>query len=228
MQIYKQKNRMTIFNTLKWRLAQFLELIWWKRYLGKKDLQEYLLWKKEYWNNFIEKSDLRSYINNATSILDVGCGPAGIYLTLNEHKVVAVDPLIKDYEINLKHFERSRYPNVTFLSKAFEDFETEKGFDLIFCLNAVNHFRDFSSSIKKLQGFLNKEGILVLSIDVHRFPFFKYLFRLIPGDALHPHQHSTSDYIRLMKPYLSVECIDHIVLNNGNIFNYEVLIYRKR
>jgi len=219
---------MTIFNTLKWKLAQFLELLWWKKYLGKKDLQEYLLWKKEYWNNFIEKSDLRSHINKATSVLDVGCGPAGIYLSLNEHEVVAVDPLIKDYEKDLKHFERDRYPNVTFFSKAFEDFETEKGFDLIFCLNAVNHFRDFRFSIEKLQAMLNKGGILVLSIDVHRFLFFKHLFRIIPGDALHPHQHSTSDYIRMMKTYSSVECIDHRVLNNENIFNYEVLIYRKR
>ena len=42
---------MAIFNTMKWKLAQFLELIWWKRYLRKKKVSEYVVWKKEYWNN---------------------------------------------------------------------------------------------------------------------------------------------------------------------------------
>ena len=213
---------------MKWKLAQFLELLWWKKYLGKKKIQEYLLWKKEYWNSFIIKTGVGEYLNTDTVALDVGCGPAGVFISLNEQQVVAVDPLISSYESNLEHFKRSNYPNVSFVSKAFEDFETEKDFDVIFCLNAVNHFRDFRFSIEKLQAMLNKGGILVLSIDVHRFLFFKHLFRIIPGDALHPHQHSTSDYIRLMKAYSGIECIDHRVLNNGNIFNYEVLVFKKK
>ena len=228
MQIYKQKNRMTIFNTLKWRLAQFLELLWWKRYLTKKEVKEYAIWKKEYWNSFIIKTGVGEYLNKDTLALDVGCGPAGIFISLNEQQVVAVDPLISSYESNLEHFKRSNYPNVSFVSKAFEDFETEKDFDVIFCLNAVNHFRDFRFSIEKLQAMLNKGGVLVLSIDVHRFLFFKHLFRIIPGDALHPHQHSRSDYIGFMKSFSSLGLLSHQVLNRGNIFNYEVLIYRKR
>ena len=219
---------MTIFSTMKWRLAQFLELQWWKRYLRKKEINEYAVWKKEYWNSFIIKTGIGGYLNNDTLVLDVGCGPAGIYMILNEQEVVAVDPLISNYESNLKHFNRTNYPNVSFISKAFEDFETEKRFDIVFCLNAVNHFRDFRYSIEKLQGFLNKGGIMVLSIDVHRFSFFKFLFRLIPGDALHPHQHSRADYTRLMKSLSNVEYVSHEILNNGIIFNYEVLIYKKR
>ena len=116
---------------------------------------------------------------------------------------------------------------MSFISKAFEDFKTDKRFDIVFCLNAVNHFRDFRYSIEKLQGFLKKDGIMILSIDVHRFSFFKYLFRLIPGDALHPHQHSRVDYIGLMKTLSNIEYVSHETLNNGHIFNYEVLIYKK-
>ena len=219
---------MTIFNTMKWKLAQFLELIWWKRYLRKKEVKEYEVWKKEYWNSFIIKTGIGKYLNKDTVALDVGCGPAGIFISLNEQQVVAVDPLLSNYELNLKHFNRTNYPNVSFISKAFEDFETDKRFDIVFCLNAVNHFRDFRYSIQKLQGVLKKDGIMVLSIDVHRFSFFKYLFRLIPGDALHPHQHSRADYIGLMKNLSNIEYVSHETLNNGHIFNYEVLIYKKR
>ncbi len=111
---------MAIFNTMKWKLAQFLELIWWKRYLRKKKVSEYVVWKKEYWNNFMIKTGVEKYIKEDSAVLDIGCGPAGIYICLGEQQVVAVDPLINNYESNLKHFSKSSYPNVSFVSRSFE------------------------------------------------------------------------------------------------------------
>jgi|GEM_PF-6859003 len=37
------------------KLAQKAELIWWRNYLKKKEKTEYLKWKKNYWNDFLDR-----------------------------------------------------------------------------------------------------------------------------------------------------------------------------
>ena len=39
--------------TIKWKLAQTIELRWWKNYLGDKNPTEYRAWKKQYWLNLL-------------------------------------------------------------------------------------------------------------------------------------------------------------------------------
>jgi 2-polyprenyl-6-hydroxyphenyl methylase/3-demethylubiquinone-9 3-methyltransferase len=41
-------------------------------------------------------------------------------------------------------------------------------------------------------------GDVVVSIDAHNHSFFKHLFRLIPGDILHPHQYDLQEYCDFM------------------------------
>ncbi len=40
----------------KWRLAQHLEIRWWKNYLKSKDKDTYYQWKRSYWNDFIQRT----------------------------------------------------------------------------------------------------------------------------------------------------------------------------
>ena len=47
---------------------------------------------------------------------------------------------------------------------------------------------------EKLKEVYADSGTLVLSIDAHNFSFFKHLFRLMPGDILHPHQYDLTEY----------------------------------
>ena len=44
-------------NTIKWRLAQKLERLWWKRYLKDRSVEDYLNWKKKYWRSFLKEID---------------------------------------------------------------------------------------------------------------------------------------------------------------------------
>ena len=44
------KHKMSI-GRWKWRLAQALEIRWWKRYLTGKDKTAYYDWKRTYWSN---------------------------------------------------------------------------------------------------------------------------------------------------------------------------------
>jgi len=180
--------------TIKWNLAQKAELTWWKNYLRGKDDAEYLVWKKNYWNSVLSEIAESCTVNNGMNVLDAGCGPAGIFIALPNCSVDAVDPLMNDYEKNLSHFSKADYPNVEFHHSPLETYSSNKQYDVIFCLNAINHVSDINLSYDHLTSMLKPGGKMVVSIDAHNFLFFKYLFRIIPGDILHPHQYDLNEY----------------------------------
>ncbi|MCB0662836.1 MAG: class I SAM-dependent methyltransferase, partial [Saprospiraceae bacterium] len=124
-------------STLKWRLAQYLELRWWQRYLRHKSVEDYLAWKNTYWQGFLEKMAIHPEPDK--TILDAGCGPAGIFIHFPNHPVTAIDPLLDQYEQNLPHFSKERYPNVTFHTTSLETYKSDQQYDYIFCINAINH-----------------------------------------------------------------------------------------
>ena len=201
--------------SVRWKVAQWFELLWWKNYLRGRNKEEYLEWKKNYWLNILR------IVGTPTrkTVCDLGCGPAGVFIALPENKVIAVDPLIDEYEKQTPLFNKSDYPNVTFVKSTIEEFEISsviarealrpkqspamKGiasqslamtFDVVFCINCINHIHDIEKGFEKLKEVCADKGRLVLSIDAHNFSFFKHIFRLVPGDILHPHQYDLEEY----------------------------------
>lgn len=218
---------MQILESLKWGLAQKLELIWWKRYLKKQHIKDYLDWKKSYWSVFLDEISWGYSIKKSDRILDAGCGPAGIFSILPQKQTTALDPLLEKYESDLPHFNYKMYPDVSFISIPFEQYSEDENYNLIFCLNAINHFKDFQFSVFKLQDLLLPGGFLILSIDVHRFEFVKHLFRLLPGDALHPQQHSRKNYLDVLLSNGKLRLIKTFIKDKGRVFNYEILILQR-
>ena len=179
-------------SSLKWKVAQIAEFGWWKKYLHGKDVETYLSWKKKYWKDFLQKCKID--IPKEKSILDAGCGPAGMFMILDENQVIALDPLLDKYE-DIAHFSSKNYSFASFINGRLEDFNFGKKFDLIFCLNAINHVASLDSSMDALMLHLAEDGQLVLSVDVHQYALVKRIFRLFPGDILHPQQHTTQNYL---------------------------------
>jgi 2-polyprenyl-3-methyl-5-hydroxy-6-metoxy-1,4-benzoquinol methylase len=207
----------------RWRLAQALEIRWWKRYLSPKDPAEYAVWKTAYWKNFLKKIGLPE--PSGARILDAGCGPAGIFSVLEKNnRTEALDPLLEAYERELPHFSSKKYPEVRFWAQPLETFAPERPFDLVFCLNAINHVADLERCIRVLADCTDPNGgLLVLSTDTHRWSLAKRIFRLLPGDALHPHQHSLADYEELLaRAGLTVQ--KKILLQKETIFEYWALV----
>mgnify|MGYP000653264023 CR=1 FL=1 len=56
----------------RWHIAQFFEIRWWRRYLKHRDKSGYLNWKRGYWLDFLQKSDLQ--LPPGARVLDAGCG----------------------------------------------------------------------------------------------------------------------------------------------------------
>lgn len=218
MEQIKKKKR------IKWQLAQFLEIRWWQWYLRKKRPDAYLTAKSAYWQRVLDHLGL--VVPAGARVLDAGCGPAGIFMVLPQAQVLALDPLLAAYAEKLPHFAPENYPWVQFITTSLEDFSVREPFDLVFCLNAINHVDDLAKGISILAQATASGHSLIISIDAHRWSALKWLFRLLPGDALHPHQHSLSDYLVMLQD-AGFSPTRKIRLKPGVIFDYWILQMKK-
>jgi 2-polyprenyl-6-hydroxyphenyl methylase/3-demethylubiquinone-9 3-methyltransferase len=211
----------------RWNTAQFAERKWWQNYLKNKEVSEYLNWKKNYWNNLLQKCNPFFSINEKDTILDAGCGPAGMFMLFNKNNTTAFDPLIDTYEIDLPHFKKSAYPSVTFINKGLEDISIHEKFDKIFCMNAINHVHDIELSYDNLIHLAKAEAHIIVTIDAHNHSFFKKLFRLLPGDILHPHQYDLKEYEDFLTSR-NCDIIQSIHLKHDFFFDHYMLIAKKK
>ncbi len=179
---------------IRWKIAQWFELRWWKNYLHGKSKEEYLAWKKQWWGAILSMLPDEMQIWSDAKIVDLGCGPSGVFMMYGAYDVTAVDPLIEEYEKQIPFFRRENFKNVKFVKSTIEEFETKEKFDFVFCMNAINHVRDFEKAMDVLVNCVGERRNLVLTIDAHNHSFFKKLFRLVPGDILHPHQYDLMEY----------------------------------
>ena len=209
---------------IRWKIAQKAELQWWRNYIRKKEPQAYLTWKDNYWIQFLENLDIQPKVNQ--SVLDVGCGPAGIFRVLKQQHVTALDPLLDKYEASLPVFSRKDHSHCQFVISTFEEYESNQKFDWVFCINAINHVANLKASVEKILQLTEENGRLVLSIDVHRFLFWKYLLRILPTDILHPHQHGLEDY-KAMVENAGGMVEQEVCYKKGGLFDYYVLIISK-
>jgi len=182
------------FSTLRWRTAQWLERRWWRRYLKGKSPEEYLTDKRAYWARTL--TELNWETVPGRRVIDAGCGPAGIFIHLNDKEsVAALDPLLDKYEDDLPIFNRSDYPAVNFLHQPLEaDLPDAQTFEAIYCFNAINHVADWGLALDSLTAMAAPGARMIMTSDVHRHGWLMPIFKALPGDALHPQQHDAAAY----------------------------------
>ena len=209
--------------SIRWQIAQWFELRWWQTYLGKKDKQEYLAWKKNYWLNVLAQVSDVVNIKPADTIADLGCGPAGMFIAL-PNKVTAVDPLLSGYEAKLTFFNKADYPHTTFITSLLEEYNATQH-DIVSCMNCINHVHDIEKAFDVVVQSMKPTGTLLLSIDAHNYNFFKHLFRAIPGDILHPHQYNLAEYEAFLKQR-GLEIVKRVELKHEFVFNHYIVAAR--
>jgi 2-polyprenyl-6-hydroxyphenyl methylase/3-demethylubiquinone-9 3-methyltransferase len=217
----------TIFAAVnfRWKIAQYFEAWWWRFYLSRRPLPEYLQWKVQYWQRFLEQQQIA--IADGARILDAGCGPAGIFMVFKKQQVCAVDPLLDKYRQPLGPLDEEHFPNTEFVQAALENFQPPTAFDAIFCLNAINHVSDMDVCLGNLHGALAPDGHLFISVDAHNHLWLKKIFRLLPGDILHPHQLDLTGYMEKLEQ-AGFETQQTSLLKNHFIFNYYLLRCKRK
>lgn len=216
-----------MIKTLRWRTAQFFESLWWRNYLAKKDVNEYLKYKIIYWHKVLDSISSAVKLNQNDNILDAGCGPAGIFIALKDHEVTAFDPLLDTYNQTLQHFKFEMYPTVKFKTDTLESFKSEEQFDTVFCMNAINHVSELDKAFFTLYQLTKPGGKIVVSIDAHNRQFFKHLFRLQPADILHPHQYDLKEYEEMLTS-LNCEILLISLIKKEFLFNHYILVAEKK
>ena len=210
--------------SLRWKIAQKAELKWWKNYLKGKSPEEYLNWKQNYWQQFLKQINLPE--TRGLQILDAGCGPAGIFTILENNQVTAIDPLIDAYQNDIEHFKVASYPWVDFQNLSLEQLDHKDRYDVIFCINAINHVADLQLAYDRLIQSLKPGGSIVLSIDAHNFLLLKKIFQWLPGDILHPHQYDKTEYLQFLQKR-GVKKLNEYRLDQAFIFDYWVIVGEK-
>jgi 2-polyprenyl-6-hydroxyphenyl methylase/3-demethylubiquinone-9 3-methyltransferase len=209
---------------LRWRIAQAAELRWWKRYLRRKSVADYTGWKIGYWQDLLSVLGLSPKPHS--TVLDAGCGPAGIFTALPYCQVEALDPLLDDYD-KLPHFALTEHPHVRWHAIPLESFSAENAFDWVFCLNVINHVRDLDLAIKVLAKAARPDATLVISVDAHRHGWLKPVFRAIPGDILHPHQLDVEEYERLFSRH-DLEVKSRKLYREEFLFDYWIFVLQPK
>lgn len=208
----------------KWKLAQALEWRWWRRYLSKQSQTTYLQNKRAYWARVLQQAEI--HIETGESILDAGCGPAGLFILPFSGKVDALDPLIEQYRQNLAHFDSEDYPNVRFMVQPLETFNAPLLYDKVFCFNAINHVSDLQACITNLAKALRPNGLLIASVDAHNKLWLKKIFQWLPGDVLHPQQYGVEEYCSFFAQQ-NLKLIRCKTLRKAFIFNYYLMVFEK-
>lgn len=203
----------------RWKIAQAAEIRWWKNYLRSKEPTDYLAKKKQYWKRVLDQLNLE--IGASSTILDAGCGPAGIFILLDKQDIDAVDPLLDQYAKELPHFVPLDYPNTQFFCDSLETWKPPKQYDYVFCLNAINHVADLELSLNKICDAVRPGGTLIVSVDAHNHALLKPIFQWIPGDILHPHQYDLNEYRQMLKQRGAQITQEHC-LKKAFFFNYYV------
>lgn len=201
-------------------------MLWWKRYLRNKDVALYLENKKKYWARLLHQMEPDIKPAPGMKILDAGCGPAGIFIAIDSPHITAIDPLLDSYGSGLQHFSPSMYPHVQFETVALEHFDGKEQFDIVFCFNAINHVSDLKEAFLRLYNSAKKGGKIVVSIDAHNHTFFKHLFRLQPGDILHPHQYDLPEYTQMLTS-LNCSILKTLLVKREFFFNHYILVAQK-
>lgn len=214
---------------MRWRIAQFFEALWWKFYLSGKSPSSYLTWKRNYWIAFYNQVNFFLPANFELvnkKIIDAGCGPAGIFIWLNDFsEVFAFDPLLPVYS-KMPHFSTQNYNSVTFSHQSIENFVLPNKYELIFCLNAINHVKLLDKAIENLTAHLQENALMIISVDVHHQSIFHYILSRLPFDILHPHQYFLKDYLKKLERH-SCKILGTATLKKGFIFNYELIVAQK-
>lgn len=165
--------------------------------------------------------ELNHQPNRGANCLDLGCGPAGVFVLLHDQqRITALDPLLDRYAVDLDVLSLADYPSVYFVAQAVENARLDTApFDEIYCFNAVNHVADWELALDRITSWASPQTVLLLSSDVHRRKWLKWIFRLLPGDALHPQQHDREAYrSALLRRGWQIE--SEVLLRREWIFDY--------
>lgn len=159
---------------LRWEKAQKLEMGFWNKWFDDTGLDE-VNKRLDYGHMSLYMPFLYKWLGfnlSEYTVIDVGCGPCGLAPWIRCKERVGIEPLADWFREKGVNYEILGYNQV--ICSSLEDLNLDKVFDLVICINVLDHVRDRQVFLKKLSNL------------VGRFLFLCYDVRFKDTD-LHPH-----------------------------------------
>jgi len=119
--------------------------------------------------------------NNCESICDVGCSN-GYITSLIQKKFPKCKIVGLDYDFENIKIAQEKYPEIDFdLINLNNNFTYNKKFDLVYCLETLEHVGDIKSAIINLKNICTESGTIMISVPIEHGPIgvIKYVLKVV-------------------------------------------------
>lgn len=185
----------------RWILAQKFEVEEWKNQpnITENEFNE----SRRKYGTYLTELESQLGVQDDWKILDVGCNATCVSGIIKKGSHYGIDPLAD--ELNLQE----RVPNFEIKNASGEEipYQTET-FDLVVCINVIDHTRDPKKVMEEIKRVIVKDGYLIIS--VYTYNRFICLMRIIaeqiPGlrNIGHPHTFSQKGFERLVDEHFDI------------------------
>lgn len=197
-------------NKKRWQQAQAEELECWSYNQERVSDPRYMAKKREYWQQMLHRVGFQEEIlhDGGQKILEVGCGPTGIFILLDAiaDNYTILDPLLDEYQ---KLYTHPFYPAHS-ISLPLEDLRIDKNtsrFDRVFAINCVDHVRDLRLFLERLSDVSSREGTIYLAVNTHERKSTARIWRWLQWvlEPHHPYHFTKEEYEEIFAEYLDIE-----------------------
>lgn len=110
-----------------------------------------------FWQKFSEHKNLRSLLDIGSSYGGIAAAFADVYPKLG---LYGVEPVLRHVE-----YSRQKVAGMHVTPGLFEDFATDQEFDVIVCVQTLNHTLDPLNNLRKMKSLLTKQGSILLVVQ---------------------------------------------------------------
>lgn len=130
----------------------YFEAVYGKDYEKRNPLRKLRYYLKEIYD-----------VKPSGSIFDIGCA-YGLFLSLAKQYY---DVSGCDISAHAVAEARRRFPDIEVFQTSIETLRLNKTFDIITCFDVLEHVKDIDGAFEKVEGFLRKNGVIVLTVPVY-------------------------------------------------------------
>lgn len=186
----------------RWRVAQSKENAFWKRDGVLDSQMERVL------SRYAQViAEISRNIEPDSNILDVGCGPTCAGRLFNVGSKTYLDPLMDSY---VKTYPEKLPKGEKICSVAESIPKQDESFDVVICINALDHMIDPVKALLEMRRVLKKEGIFMLGIFLHPTPIAiarRFIERWLPffREEAHPYSYTLKSIRRILDKFFFVK-----------------------
>lgn len=186
----------------RWEDAQSKEDAFWKR-MGVLDSQMQRVLSR--YAPVI--AEISQNLKTDSKVLDVGCGPTCAGQLFDIGLKTYLDPLMDSY---LKTYPEKLPEGEKICSTAESIPKQDSSFDVVICINALDHMINPVKALSEMRRVLKKDGTFVLGIFLHPPPiafarrFFERWLPFFREDA-HPYSYTLKSIHRLLNKFFVIQ-----------------------